>query len=1188
VEIRRTLASELAAYASHLPEEPQAAVLASLALSEPTRSMLFFHDRVSWLALQLDRDPRTVLRRIGDAEKLLAEEITSELHRRRSRPPLKDKGPVREDWGEAPDVPVFFGRGREIARLEQWLVADRCRIVSLTGMKGSGKTRLSVRLGRGGIGKTDLSLQAARGIGDQFDYVVWRRLLNAPKATELVADLVAFLSGQEERLLPESTGERISRLLHYLRSARCLVVLDNLESILQGGDNAGSYLPGYEDYGELFTQLADIPHQSSFLLTSREKIPEVASRESKVGPVRTLEVKGLKGADSRRIFASIGTFSGSSEDWRQLAWQYNGNPLALELAARHIREVFQGSITAFLRDGTPIFADLQGLLDWHFSRLSERHLEVMYWLAINREPTSLAVLRDDIVGFTGKAEIASTLDSLQKLVPLERDAQGFTLQPVLMEYMTKRFVEWAATDLSTGSLSLLNSHALMKTSAAEYVREAQSALVLAPVAGRLLEAHGGVEGLAERIREILSQLRRGLLPHPGYAAGNMLNLLGHVEPEIVGYDFSHLAVWHAHLRDARLRDVDFSAAQFVKPAFIENFGIIFAVAFSPSGDVIAAGTSYGAVQLWSTADGALIASFGDHTDQVRAVAFSPDGKTLATGSEDQTIRLWETATGVCRRVLRGHEGRVWSVAFSPNGSTLATTSDDRTVRLWDMQTGTCTAVLRGHASWIRSVAFSPDGSTLATGCEDQTIRLWETATGVCRRVLRGHDGRVMSVAYSPDGRLILSGAQDGTARSWDADTGQPLTVLSGHNAHVWSVAVSPQERVAASGGAEQIIRIWDLKAGRCTLSLGGHTGSVYAVSFSPDGTMLASGGQDQTIRLWNARTGRCVRTLRSQTGSVYAVAFSPDGDLLASGNRDNSVQVWAFPSGQPTAALRGHGDWVRTVAFSPSGKTIASGSEDLTVRLWDVASHRCLSVLRGHTDLLRAVAFSPDGRVLASASEDLTVRLWDVTAGHCRRVLHGHEDRVWAVAFTSDGSLLISAADDRTIRVWDLVTLTCLRILNGHDDWVRTVAVSPDGKTIASGSQDRTVRLWDTQSGQCRNVLAGHGNWVRAVAVSPDGKTIASGSQDRTVRVWDARTGRLHTILQGHTDGIFALSFSPRDGTLASGSNDGTVRVWNPQTAECLAVLRSDRPYERMNIANASGLTEAQRTILKVLGAVES
>ena len=76
---------------------------------------------------------------------------------------------------------------------------------------------------------------------------------------------------------------------------------------------------------------------------------------------------------------------------------------------------------------------------------------------------------------------------------------------------------------------------------------------------------------------------------------------------------------------------------------------------------------------------------------------------------------------------------------------------------------------------------------------------------------------------------------------------------------------------------------------------------------------------------------------------------------------------------------------------------------------------------------------------------------------------------------------------------------------------------------------------------------------------------------------------------------MFAVSFSPASPVgsrlgarlLASGSYDETIRLWDVQTGECLQLLRSDRPYERMNITGATGLTEAQRASLKTLGAIE-
>jgi hypothetical protein len=56
---------------------------------------------------------------------------------------------------------------------------------------------------------------------------------------------------------------------------------------------------------------------------------------------------------------------------------------------------------------------------------------------------------------------------------------------------------------------------------------------------------------------------------------------------------------------------------------------------------------------------------------------------------------------------------------------------------------------------------------------------------------------------------------------------------------------------------------------------------------------------------------------------------------------------------------------------------------------------------------------------------------------------------------------------------------------------------------------------------------------------------------------------------------------------LASAGDDGTIKLWDMRSGECRQILHPDRPYERLNITGATGLTEAQKAALKALGAVE-
>jgi WD40 repeat protein len=60
-----------------------------------------------------------------------------------------------------------------------------------------------------------------------------------------------------------------------------------------------------------------------------------------------------------------------------------------------------------------------------------------------------------------------------------------------------------------------------------------------------------------------------------------------------------------------------------------------------------------------------------------------------------------------------------------------------------------------------------------------------------------------------------------------------------------------------------------------------------------------------------------------------------------------------------------------------------------------------------------------------------------------------------------------------------------------------------------------------------------------------------------------------------------------RCGNAVSGSNDGIIKLWDIQASKRFKTMRNDRPYEGMNITQAKGLTTAQESMLKTLGAFE-
>ncbi|MGK7952526.1 MAG: NB-ARC domain-containing protein, partial [Xenococcaceae cyanobacterium] len=295
--------------------------------------------------------------------------------------------PIQQDWGEALDVSIFYGRIKELATLEKWIKIDRCRLVAVLGM--------------GGIGKTALAVKIAQQLQEQFEYVIWRSLRNAPPLENLLGELISFLSEGQE------TQVKIKVLIQYLRSSRSLIILDNVETILQPGECAGQYRTGYENYGQLFKLIGETAHSSCLMLTSREKPAEVAALEGIDLSVHSLQLTGSLSA-AKALLEAKG-LSGSEAQQQQLCARYGNNPLALKIVATSIQDLFAGDIGAFLAEDVTVFNSIQKLLERQFERLSPLEQTIMYWLAINREWTTIAELLEDIVPAVSRGNLLEAL-----------------------------------------------------------------------------------------------------------------------------------------------------------------------------------------------------------------------------------------------------------------------------------------------------------------------------------------------------------------------------------------------------------------------------------------------------------------------------------------------------------------------------------------------------------------------------------------------------------------------------------------------------------------------------------------------------------------------------------------------------------------------------------------------------------
>lgn len=250
--------------------------------------------------------------------------------------------------------------------------------------------------------------------------------------------------------------------------------------------------------------------------------------------------------------------------------------------------------------------------------------------------------------------------------------------------------------------------------------------------------------------------------------------------------------------------------------------VVSAVAIHPNGKLLAS-RARDAVRLWDLDTGRELHRFGVPSDFWRdtRLAFSPKGNLLAAGCENCEIRLWDVDQRKEVGRLVGHTDQIRDVTFSPDGSWIASASDncDRSILIWDVTTQTAVRTLRGHVHGTYALAFHPDGHLLASGATDGTIRLWDVATGQEVAVLK-IGSNAYGVAFTPDGSRVVGACADNAIRFWDTSTHQEVAELRGHEAYVHAISFSPDGTRLASASGDLTVRIWDTIRAHDRLAVG--------------------------------------------------------------------------------------------------------------------------------------------------------------------------------------------------------------------------------------------------------------------------------------------------------------------------------------------------------------------------------
>lgn len=511
--------------------------------------------------------------------------------------------------------------------------------------------------------------------------------------------------------------------------------------------------------------------------------------------------------------------------------------------------------------------------------------------------------------------------------------------------------------------------------------------------------------------------------------------------------------------------------------WLENFGGLCAVAWSPEGTFIAMGFSKGAVLVmkYLRDNGKHTTSMSKHAKPatphnmaaVKSIAFSPDKRFILSGDRDDTVAFLEHFPEQDQQDVEDLQTK-WAmkdlggkmVTFTSNGReflTVGSKNQKFKVTLRAAKVDKDAGELNLDDGTLHPVSWSSDGSWVLAGTSQCSAK----ATFVCgpdhtnwkftKPVIERHAERScdrFAVAWSPRGDKLFAGSTTTECNVW------PL--MSGSGEDQGLIAGRPEKLLAEKDNDEKIASVVWSRSGDEILTIDELGKSVVWNQNEHKQFHVKESYSLEWDAEWNDESKR---------PSWWASAWSPKGDEVVSGGGHHTAVIWFLgkvettPTGleqeapatekpQPKIISRlKHDDTVLAVAWSEDSKMILTGCADATARIWKRSTSgegaesewTTVAKLTGHKGKVQAVAWCPDGRQLITGSDDKTAIVWT----------KGDSDETWSASETVTKEIAVStvacSGSGREVLIGSDKSAHIVRIWTGTPQHIVHVKPTPGG-----------------------------------------------------------------------------------------------------------------------------------------------